>query len=434
MLNQVKLFLISSGERLKKTGFFHVFGSSVINKIISFLSGIILVRLISKSDYGVYTYAQNIYGFFFILSGIGMASATLQICSESDNRSNRLDIYSYGSKIGLRINFLLAILMLTVAAIFKLPIKGANSLLAAFSCLPLFSFSLEQRMTWLRAELRNREYSYANSFHSFFSFLFSVILAVLLGSYGLILASYLSAIAVIVFLSLCFKVPFPKTGVHLDIGTKKGMWGIGIISVMNNGLSSLMYLLDIFVIGLFIPDETVIASYKIATTIPSALYFIPTSILLYVYPYFARNKDNRTWTIGKYKILTLSSAAINFSAALILVLLSGFIVPFLFGKQYADAIPCFIILCISFAFSGTFRIVAGNLLVTQRKLKFNLFVAVFSSAFNTVMNVILVLKWGSIGAALATLLTVILTSILNTSYLLHVYNKLPSDPYPTQQS
>ena len=434
MLNQVKLFFFSSVGKLKNTGFFHVFGSSVINKIISFLSGIILVRLISKSDYGVYTYAQNIYGFFLILSGMGMASATLQICSENDDCRKRLGIYSYGSKVGLCVNFLLAVLMVTVAGLIKLPIKGANSLLAAFSCLPIVTFSLEQRMTWLRAELRNREYSYANSFHSLFTFLFSVILAVLLSSYGLILASYLSAIAAIAFLSIRFKVPFPKAGVHLDSSTKKGMWGIAIISAMNNGLSSLMYLLDIFVIGLFIPDETVIASYKIATTVPSALYFIPTSILLYVYPYFARNKDNRTWTIGKYKILTLSSAAINFSAAFILVLLSGFIVPFLFGKQYADAIPCFIILCISFAFSGTFRIVAGNLLVTQRKLKFNLFVAVFSSAFNTVMNVILVLKWGSIGAALATLLTVILTSILNIAYLLHVYRRLPSDPHPRQQT
>lgn len=428
MLNRLNHFLAVAGNKLKSTGFFHVFGSSVINKVVSFAGGIILVRIISKADYGVYTFANSIYGFFYILTGLGMSSAVLQLCSESGDARRRMDVYSYGGRFGFKVNVILSLAILATAAFIKLPIEGANAMLAAFSFLPIFSFEMDIRSTWLRVELKNREYSYANSFSALMTVFFSVAFSLFLGAYGLIVSAYLSAIVTIIFVSWQLKVPRSIPNYSVDRESKRAMLGLGTISMLNNGLSSLMYLLDIFVIGLFIPDETVIASYKVATTIPSALQFIPAAIVTYSYPYFARHKNDKTWTVGKYKLLTFCSGVLNFSIAAVLILLSGALVPLVFGEQYTDAVPCFVILCLSFAFSGTFRVIAGNLLATQRRVKYNLFVAVFSSAFNTAANVILVLRWGSIGASVATLLTAILTSIFNTVYLIYVYKKLPNRP------
>ena len=58
--------------------------------------------------------------------------------------------------------------------------------------------------------------------------------------------------------------------------------------------------------------------------------------------------------------------------------------------------------------------------MTQRKLKFNLYIAAISSLLNTFLNVVFILRWQSIGAAYATLFTVIVTGIINTTYLLHI--------------
>ena len=44
-------------EHLYNTGFVHVFGSDVINQMFAFISGILLVRIMSKTEYGVYSYA-----------------------------------------------------------------------------------------------------------------------------------------------------------------------------------------------------------------------------------------------------------------------------------------------------------------------------------------------------------------------------------------
>lgn len=184
-----------------------------------------------------------------------------------------------------------------------------------------------------------------------------------------------------------------------------------------------MYMLDIFVIGLVIPDSTVIASYKVATQIPTALIFIPTAFITYIYPYFARHREDKEWVRKKYLLVSALIAAICFSISAVCIICAPLIIRLVFGRAYLDAVPPFRVLCVSFAFSSVFRTLPGTILTTQRKLKFNLFVAVFSSLFNTVMNIIFITKWNSIGAAFATLLTVMLTSAFNTGYIAFILRK-----------
>ena len=127
--------------------------------------------------------------------------------------------------------------------------------------------------------------------------------------------------------------------------------GICAICVLNNGLSELMYLLDVFILGLTVPDETVIASYKVATTIPTALVFIPQSIIIYVYPYFARNRENRDWLIANYRRLVLSMGVLNLLVGGGLFLVAPWFVTLVFGERYLDAVLPFQILCASYIFS-----------------------------------------------------------------------------------
>ena len=93
---------------LFRTGFFHIFGSNVINKIIGFLSSIILVRLLTKAEYGIFTYSWNIYSILILAIGLGMESAVLQICSEKTGDDEFCKkATSYGAKIGFGFNCLL---------------------------------------------------------------------------------------------------------------------------------------------------------------------------------------------------------------------------------------------------------------------------------------------------------------------------------------
>lgn len=424
MIEKTKDYFKKATAKLADTGFFHVFGSSVINKIISFASGIILVRILTKADYGVYTYANTVLGFCMMLNGFGMSSAVLQVCSEKSDGEARLHVYEYGLGLGAKVNIALGGLVILIALLVPLKIEGANRYLALMCLMPLLSFIPDLQKTYLRAELRNAEYAYANTFSAAAIFVLSVILTLLVQASGLIFAQYIAFVVTALLLRKRFGVPL---GVKSEISAedRRSLVGIGGISMVNNGLSSLMYHLDIFVLGLVIANENVIAAYKVATTIPTALEFIPTSVVIYVYPYFSRNRDDRPWLLSNFKKLVVALGSVNLLIAAGLYILAPFLISLIFGKQYIDAVSPFRILVVSYFFAGTFRIISGNLLITQRKLKFNTFVAVLSSAMNTIMNVFFINAWQSNGAAAATLTTAVVTGILDTVYLLRTFNKIP---------
>lgn len=58
-------------KNLAQRGLMHMFGANVFNKIISFSGTILLVRILSKGEYGVYAYVQNIFVFFFVIERFG---------------------------------------------------------------------------------------------------------------------------------------------------------------------------------------------------------------------------------------------------------------------------------------------------------------------------------------------------------------------------
>ena len=359
-----------------------------------------------------------------MLNGFGMSSAVLQVCSEKCDGEARLRVYEYGLGFGAKVNIALGGLVILIALLVPLKIEGANRYLALMCLMPLLSFIPDLQKTYLRAELRNAEYAYANTFSTAAIFVLSVILTLLVQASGLIFAQYIAFVVTAVLLRKRFGVPL-GTKSEISAEDRRSLVGIGGISMVNNGLSSLMYHLDIFVLGLVIANENVIAAYKVATTIPTALEFIPTSVVIYVYPYFSRNRDDRPWLLSNFKKLVVALGSVNLLIAAGLYILAPFLISLIFGKQYIDAVSPFRILVVSYFFAGTFRIISGNLLITQRKLKFNTFVAVLSSAMNTVMNVFFINAWQSNGAAAATLATAVVTGILDTVYLLRTFNKIP---------
>ena len=417
VINKIK----SEIQKLFNTGFFHIFGSSVINKILALASGIILVRIIPKSEYGVYTYANNILGFFLLLQGFAMASGFLQAGSETKDRDLQKRLYSYSLKYSMLFNLILAAAIVAYALFIPMKIDGAEQLLLLMCLTPFFTDIQELQKTDLRIQEKNKSFSFANTISSILSVITACSFSWFFKAEGLVISRYVSGALVAVFILCIYKIPvFPKAA-DIDKKSKKVLLGVGGISMLNNGLSKLMYLLDVFILGICVPDSNIIASYKVATQIPTALAFIPLAIATYLYPTFARNRGNKKWLMSTYKKTVGLLGLSNVLLVSILVIFAEPLIHLFFGTQYLDAVPCFRILCINYLISGTFRILSGNLLVTQRKLQFNLWMCLFMSVMNTCLNVILINIWGSVGAAVATVITTSVSGFISTLYLIYIF-------------
>lgn len=410
------LYMLS---RLAKNGFFHIFGSSTINQIVHFAYGILIVRVISKEEYGIFGYANNVYTMFMLLSGFGIVSAILQLASEhAGDERVAAGLLQYGYRFGISVNVGLAILILLVAWLIPLPIEGSNVLLGMMFLLPVPLIIKDLQIVWLRVNLRNKDYGTVNTLNAVLVSVLTILGAWLLRSTGIIIAQYLVAAFMLLFLWKHHRVPFLTRAEPLSQTDRRDLFGIAGISTLNNALSQLLSLLGTFMLGLVIADANSIAGYKVASVIPLALNFIPGSLMLYAYPYFARNKDNREWVISKYRLIMIYAGLGNLLIALFGILLAVPIIRILFGSQYLDAVVPFRVLMASYFFSGTFRTIAGNLLVTQRKLKVNLANGIIGGFISISFNALLIPVYGSIGAALAYLLTMIVTGIHYTAYFI----------------
>lgn len=410
---------------LFKTGFFHIFGSGVVNKVVVFLSSAALVRILSKVEYGVFTYAWNIYSMILILNGMGIESGVLQISSEHSGDieyANRAS--NYGVRFGIKFDILIFALILCVGLFAPLKISGAREVLCLLCLLPMAQLLFQMTTAYLRAQRRNQEYARLTVLNTIMVFGVSAGCAFLFREKGLVVGYYFAYITSFVFGLLCCHVRlFNNCSARLEDEDRKALLKIAAITMCNNGLSQLMYLLDVFVLGIVAPRETILASYKVATMVPSALAFIPLALITYLYPYFAAHQDDGKWCLNRYKQILVGLGGFNLLLSGVLFAAAPFIIRILFGSQYLDAVPVFRILSINYFFSGTFRILSGNLLVTQRKLKFNLFVAIISSLTNVIADYFFIQWWGSLGAALATALVVFVSSVLSTTYLIYTFRK-----------
>ena len=416
--------MINAVKKAFKTGFFHIFGSSVINKIVTFLSNIILVRILSKAEYGIFTYAWNIYSIIILLNGLGMEAGVLQMSSEkSGDESYLRKICSVGTRIGLMFDLVLAVVMLGIGMCIPLKVEGAKELVCALCLLPAFQFLYHLTTVSLRSQKRNQQYAKITMLNTMMIFIVSIIGALCFQEMGLILGYYVAYSVSIVVGYFAFNVQLFSKKSKLEIKERNSLLSISLVSMLNTGISQLLYLLDVFVLGIIVAEETVLASYKVATIIPSALVFIPVSLITYLYPYFAEHRQDGVWCLKRYGQVVIGLGMFNLLITVVLYVLAPTIIELLYGEIYLDALPVFRLLAVNYFISGTFRVLSGNLLVTQRKLKFNSVVAIVSGLINVVADYFFISWWGSLGAAYATVVVVIVSSVMSTTYLIYTFKK-----------
>lgn len=414
-------------KKLFNTGFFHVFGTSVINKIISFCSGIFLVRLLSKGEFGLYSYVSNIIAIFLLFNGLGTTSGMLQFGSENYKKNPQIthSYFKFGATLGIAFNLFLIIFIVFFVNNFELSIFGANKLLLLMAALPLLAYIYSLIEIYFRVSLKNKNFAYLNSLNTILLFTLSIIGALLYNVYGVVIFRYIAFLITIIIGAKLSNVLIKlfKSDYKLNKLEKKNFLNFSLIATFNNAIAQLLYVIDIFLIGLLIAKPDVIASYKTATLIPFALNFIPMSIVTYIYPYFARNNNDKQWIRKNYIKLIKYLGLLNIFISVSLYILAPIIIKYIFGAQYMDSVTTFRILAIGYFFAGTFRIITGNILVMIKKVKFNFYLSIFTGVLNIVLDIILIKIYGSEGAAITTVIVFLFTSIISTVYLFRWFNK-----------
>ncbi|MCB5251097.1 MAG: oligosaccharide flippase family protein [Candidatus Cloacimonadales bacterium] len=415
----INQYLKEQVQKLWDRGFYHIFGSSFINKIIQFSASVLLVRILSKDLYGVWTYAENILQFFLLLQGLGCVIGLLQFSSANqDDPSKQFAYIRFTFIVGLSVNSIIALSIVAFYFFGSLPISESQPILLSLALFPLLNIVFDTIQMYHRSAFENRKFSLLTTINSGTFLLFSTLGAIICGVYGIVLGRYM-AVSVSVVTGIYLLKPNLKAIIkasRLAASEIREFLSFSIISMLSNIFSSLLFLLDVFLIGLLLKDEKLVATYKIATIIPFAMNFLPMTVMIYIYPYLVQAAKNTMKIKSLFKKLIMALSVINASISLICIAFAPFIIKLVFGTEYLDAVPSFRILMLGYFVIGSFRSPAGNTLNALKKVKYNLYIVIFTGVFNIILDYILISRYELVGAAITSLTVSVLSALLAMIY------------------
>ena len=397
-------------KEIEKTGFLSLIISSFINKILGFSNGIILIRILNKEDYGVYSYYQNTLMIFLFMAGFGSINGFLQYGSKVIKREEKIEYFIYTLKYGMITDVILGISIYVLSFSKFLFLEGTINYLRYMCFFPLLTTLIESLLIKERIFFNNKKVAIMSNIRSVLEVIFLLFGSLSFGIIGVIFGRYISQILTIIIYIFLAKEDFSKLEVK-GIGNqrKKEFIKFSFISLVNNLISQILYVMDIFLIGKLISDKLILANYKTATLIPFALNFLPILISQYMYPYFSRDSSNKVKIKNYYKKMLKYNGSFNLAVTLILILFSKYILSISFGKEYIVVQKEFTILMLGYFFAATFRIPGNSILSALGKVKYLVYNSLICAIINIIFDIIMIKEYGSYGAAMVTVLIFIIS-------------------------
>ena len=395
-----------------------------MTKFVSFFGSIFLVRIISKSDYGILSYFENFISYFIILAGLGLASGLSRYIVLADDVAMKKSCFNYALRRGSVWNIILVIIVTIFMTLYPHPeaFRGYNHIsVMLIICIP-FVFLCNSSLSTLRALFDYKSYAFLAFTTSFFLILMRILGAAINGLNGTVLFRLLAEIICAVSCLICiFLKYFKKIELNkLDSRFLNEMNNYSFQIMITDGLWAIFMLNDMFILGQMVGDLLIIADYKVAYVIPANLAILTSAIGIFVAPYFTRYEKENDWGRIKknYKLLLALTILVMGVLTILCFVYAAFLITWMYGKKYLSAVPIMRILLLASFFNNGIRSTIANILSAMGMQKPNLFVAAGGIVLQIVLDVLLIPIYGSKGVAFSSAVVYFFMGVVLLLFLL----------------
>ena len=389
--------------------------SFFVSKIAAFLLTLFMARILSKEDLGWVMYGLNYLGFFIPFVGFGSSHGALRYAAIEKENEEKQKIIAYSFSYGLIFNILLSLIMLVLA--FVILGNGNQLLIVSLFMIRLFGvFLIDQAKSEVRGFHNNKKFGQIEIYSNILLLVSAVFSAYFFGVKGYIFSLCLSPFVVLFFHR--FRISFDRT--LFKNFTEKSFWKFCVTMAFTNQVSELIFLLDVFFIGIFL-DNSAVAHYRIYSIIPFNLFFLAALFFQTAYPKLCENHQNNQYQLqflfNFWKLMVpitiLIFAVSYFGAEYILTL---------FGNDYAENPKVFKILIVASISVLLLRTPFGYLLASKGKSIYNLIAALISILSLLVLIKPTISNFGIEGVAWLSLVNLFFIGIFQMiSYFYLVY-------------
>ncbi|MCI8661618.1 MAG: oligosaccharide flippase family protein [Lachnospiraceae bacterium] len=392
--------------------------ANVINKIVVMISNMVITRILTRSDFGMWGYILNIYSYASLIAGLGLDSGAFQFGAENKGKGEAYRYYKYCLNIGLIINIVIIAVFYFYIHITELVIENSGLYIKIYLPVLIIEYLINIFSIMLRCSNRIKTYAKITNINT-------VLIAVATcvgacwGVPGVIGGKYCARVLSLASIICVMRQDLKNllTASMLELKQITELWNYTIFTGVSSAFNRSLYLIDVTMIAQLIRNTEEIAIYKVSTMIPHALMFIPSSIIMCFLPDIVGHNREKRWLKSNVKKLYFFSGMVNFSIAFILFIFSKVIILLISGDQYIEAVGLFRIHLVGFFLTGTFRDLSVNILAGLKKVHYNLFISAIQIVSEVVFNYLLIIKFGMYGAAYATVLVEIIAAAMATFYL-----------------
>lgn len=407
---------------LQRKGFFHIIAGSTLAKIAGFVSVFFLPRFLSKTDYGLLTYVDNIRNYVMLINGIGITNATLRYCAQEGSDEVKKGYFMASLKIGVIADIILILFTAGAYLVLPFPFEGAKYQLVLSACLPIFYFLFTDIQLLLRATFQNKRYSVYNFSYSFLLMLFQIVFALLWGVTGVMLGRYI-AMGLCILMGFLLIRDLPMMKVKAQMPSRAEMFSLirfGIVMLVASATSLVMSYNETFIVGHILKQEEVLAEYRVASNILSLSLFLLEALLVFILPYFIQHINDKQWIWQSYKKLFVVNGIVMSIVHLGLFIFAKLFLLIFAGKEYLDAVGLVRMFLVASWIQAVFRGISGNILAVTGEEKFNLKINVVFVVVHAVIDVIAVKTLGIYGAAIALIVVYFLSGLIMNLHLRNI--------------
>lgn len=403
-------------------GIARMFIANVLNNVIGMLSSMIITRLLTKQEYGIWSFTLNIYSYLSLISAFGLLSGAFQFGTENVDNEKKDRFFKYCLTRGVIINGVLSLGFIFFTIFINFSIQGATPYIRMYIPIIVLDYLLRLILTLLRCEDRIRDYALLLNVNTFLNAAGTCIGA-LAGVGGAIVGRYIAII--ISLIQIAFKTKNNIRSIifagRLQKNNIKQLWHYSCFTGLSSALNSVVYLVDVTMVAELLGSAELVATYKVATMLPMALSIIPNSVIIAILPKIIKNRDDKDWLSRNIRKLYLYLGALNLSICLFVIIFAPLIITILSGKQYLSAVSSLQVLTFGYFISGTFRSLSVNILAAFKHVYYGLFISITSLVADCVFNYMFIKQFGMIGAAYATLGVDIVTGFISFALILKVF-------------
>jgi len=380
------------------TGGIFNFFTRVLLAGLNLVTGILLARMLSLEDRGLYSLVALVMSILFLAGNFGLSTSTVYYAAKKETNRGKLLANSFIASLVLPLA--LGVLFFLAAPLFSKFLSGMSDkyLLLSLSALPFYFFYIMFTGLLLGTN-RIKEYNFVRMFESVALLVFVFIALYLIGAglRGAVLGWWLSVFfagllsVILVFSKVKFKLKF------YPVEFKKTL-KYGFKSYFANLSQFFNYRLDMFLVSLF-TGWAGVGVYAVAVSLGEILWFLPNSVASLLLPKTSATsvKERNNFT----PVVSRISFTITVLISILLFAFSGPLVKLLFGAKFIPSIVPLLILIPGTLIFSLQTILASDI-AGRGKPEYNTYISFGGLLITIVLDLVLIPAYGVSGAAWAS--------------------------------